>query len=301
MPPIPILSSRDVISSVSRMRHDVSVASYPMYSASSMGNAEMTRTPKIECYNIPEDKPAATPNPFKIGQSVRLRDGTTTNGTVGEILGNHVLVTWDGVPGDPKWYHQDFIAAETKTVDRERAPLPQEEPDAKPNPFQIGESVRLRDGTFTNGTVRGMLVDQVLVAWNNVAGDPQWYHQDFIATEKAPPERDRAFPVEEKPTAKPNPFKVGECVRLRDGTFTNGIVKRIFVDQLLVAWHNVAGDPQWYHQDFILAQEGLAERDHGADENRVEQDIVHLACRLVSKMDDNQRRDFIAYIRDTYK
>src|SRR6266852_9054383 len=77
--------------------------------------------PKIECYDIPEAKPDAKPNPFKIGESVRLRDGTFTDGTVRGILGNEVRVAWDNVPGDPQWYHQDFILIE-KTPVEGRAP-----------------------------------------------------------------------------------------------------------------------------------------------------------------------------------
>jgi acyl dehydratase len=186
--------------------------------------------PKIECYAIPEDSPHAKPNPFKIGESVRLRDGTLTSGIVGRIFGNQVLVAWDNLPGDPQWYHQDFIATEKRPVERGRAPPPEDKPSTKPNPFKIGESVRLRDGTATNGIVSGILGNEVLVAWDNVPGDPQWYHQDFIATERRPVERDRA--------------------------------------------------PQ---------------------ANQVEQDIVDHACRLVARMDDHQRQRFIAYIRETYK
>src|SRR5215471_9101485 len=156
--------------------------------------------PKFEVYSLPEDKPAAKPNPFKIGEPVRLRDGKATNGTVSGILGNQVLIAWGNVPGDPQWYHQDFVARERRPP--ERAFLPEgaaeDRPATKPNPFKIGESVRLRDGTFTNGTVRGILVDQLLVAWDN-AGEPQWYHQDFIAAEKTLLERDRAVSPEGTP------------------------------------------------------------------------------------------------------
>ena len=179
--------------------------------------------------------------------------------------------------------------------------IPEDKPDAKPNPFTIGESVRLRDGRATNGTVSGILGNQVLVAWANVPGDPQWYHQDFISTEIRPLERDHARPPEDKPEAKPNPFKIGDSVRLRDGTFTNGTVKGILVNQLLVAWDNVRGDPQWYHQDFISMEKKSPERGPTSEENRVGRDIVDHACRLVATMDDNQRRRFIAYIRETYK
>ena len=187
------------------------------------------------------------------------------------------------------------------SLERDHAPPLENKPEAKPNPFKTGDSVRLRDGTFTNGTVRGILVNQVLVAWDDVRGDPQWYHQDFILTEKRPLERDRALPLEDKPEAKPNPFKIGDSVRLRDGTFTNGAVKGILVNQLLVAWDNVRGDPQWHHQDFISMEKTSPERGPTSEENQVEQDIVDRACRLVATMDDNQRRRFIAYMQETYK
>jgi hypothetical protein len=150
--------------------------------------------PKIECYDVPETKPNAEPNLFKPGESVRLRDGTAANGTVIGILGNEVRVAWEGVPGDPQWYHQDYLLKEKRPAERGRTPAREEKPDAKPNPFKIGESVRLRDGTFTNGTVRGTLGNEVRVAWDNVPGDPQWYHQDFILTEKRPAERSRTPP-----------------------------------------------------------------------------------------------------------
>jgi len=261
--------------------------------------------PKFECYSLPEDRPAAKPNPFKIGEAVRLRDGKATNGTVSGILGSQVLVAWDNVPGDPQWYHQDFVATEHTPPERNR-PLPpskgepENEPEAKPNPFKIGDCVRLRDGTLTNGTVKGVLVDQLLIAWDNVRGDPQWYHQDFISTEKISPHLDRTLPPSDKPNAKPNPFKVGESVRLRDGTLTNGIVRGILVDELLIEWGNVEGDPQWYHQDFISAEKRSATGDQVPEESQPEQDSVDDAIRLVATMDDDQRQRFIAYIRQTY-
>jgi hypothetical protein len=186
--------------------------------------------PNIECYDIPETKPNAEPNPFKPGESVRLRDGTAANGTVCGILGNEVRVAWEGVPGDPQWYHQDYVLKEKRPAERSRAAASENRPNAKPNPFKIGESVRLRDGTFTNGTVRGILGNEVRVAWDNVRGDPQWYHQDFILTEKRPAERSRTPP-----------------------------------------------------------------------ENQVEKDIVDQACRLVAVMDDDQRRRFIAQMQETYQ
>jgi acyl dehydratase len=259
--------------------------------------------PKFEVYSLPEDKPAAKPNPFKIGDPVRLRDGKATNGIVSGILGSQVRIAWDDVPGDPQWYHQDFVATEQTPPERNRPPLspkgaPENGPEAKPNPFKIGDCVRLRDGTLTNGTVKGILVDELLVAWDNVPGDPQWYHRDFISTEKVSPERSRASLPPDKPDAKPNPFKIGEYVRLRDGTLTNGIVRGILADQLLIEWDNVRGDPQWYHQDFIFTENKSV--DLVPRGNQVEQDSVDDAIRLVARMDDDQRRRFIAYIRETY-
>jgi len=53
-------------------------------------------------------------------------------------------------------------------------------PVPKPNPFKIGDHVRLRDRTFTNGTVTGILTGTVLVAWNDVPGKPQWYNDDLV-------------------------------------------------------------------------------------------------------------------------
>ena len=196
------------------------------------GNAKMidkALPPKIECYDIPETKPSAEPNPFKIGESVRLRDGTAANGIVCGILGSEVRVAWEGVPGDPQWYHQDYLLKEKRPAGR-RAPPREEKSDTKPNPFKIGESVRLRDGTFTNGTVRGMLGNEVRVAWDNVPGDPQWFHQDFI-----------------------------------------------------------------------LAEKRAAELGRAPEKDQVENDIVDQALRLVAAMDDDQRRRFIAHVQETYK
>jgi transcription antitermination factor NusG len=255
--------------------------------------------PNIECYDIPETKPNAEPNPFETGESVRLRDGTAANGTVCGILGSEVRVVWEGVPGDPQWYHQDYLLKEKRTAER-RAPPREEKPDTKLNPFKIGEPVRLRDGTFTNGTVRGILGNEVRVAWEGVPGDPQWYHQDYLLKEKRPAER-RAPPREEKPDTKPNPFKIGEPVRLRDGTFTNGTVKGMLGNEVRVAWDNVPGDPQWYHEDFILAEKRPAELGRAPEENQAENDIVDQAFRLVAAMDDEQRRRFIAHMQETYK
>jgi hypothetical protein len=135
--------------------------------------------PKIECCAIPEDKPDAKPNPFKIGESVRLRDGKATNGTVSGILGNQVLVAWDNVPGDPQWYHQDFVATERSPLERDRPPLSEDKPDAKPNPFKIGECVRLRDGTFTNGTIRGILINNPQQSWGFEGEPPKAVIKDF--------------------------------------------------------------------------------------------------------------------------
>src|SRR5262252_2789021 len=256
---------------------------------------------KTECYAIPEEKPEAKPNPFKIGESVCLRDGTVTHGTVNGILGNQVLVAWDNVPGDPRWYHQDFVVTEKEPAERDRPPAPEEKPEVKRNPFKMGDAVRLRDGTFTNGTVRGILVSQVLVEWNDVPGDPQWYSQDFVLAEKRPAERDHASSPEDKPAPIPNPFNIGESVRLRDGTFTNGTVRGILVNQVLVEWNNVPGDPQWYSQDFILTENRPVEGGRAVHEDQLEQNIVEKACGLVARMDDYQRQRFIAHILETYK
>jgi acyl dehydratase len=190
-----------------------------MYAGSSRGGAEMidrAHSPKIECYDIPEDKPAAKPNPFTLGEQVRLRDGTATSGIVRRILGNEVLVAWDGIPGDPQWYHQDYVAAEKKPVERGRPPAS----------------------------------------------------------------------AERRPEATPNPFKIDEAVRLRDGTAANGIVTAIFGSEVRIAWEGVPGDPQWYHQDFVLAQKRAAQRAPALQENQAETDIVDQACRLVATMDD---------------
>jgi hypothetical protein len=179
--------------------------------------------------------------------------------------------------------------------------IPETKPNSEPNPFRPGESVRLRDGTAANGTVIGILGNEVRVAWAGVAGDPQWYHQDYLLKEKRPAERGRAPTREEKPDAKPNPFKIGETVRLRDGTFTNGTVRGILGNEVRVAWDNVAGDPQWYHQDFIVVQKRAAEGSRVPLENQAEKDIFDQACRLVAAMDDDQRRRFIAHMQETYK
>jgi len=268
------------------------------------GNTEMAERgdpPKFECYALSEDKPAAKPNPFKVGEAVRLRDGKATNGTVSGILGNQVLIAWDNVPGNPQWYHQDFVAMERRRLEDDRVSVPEEKPAAKPNPFKIGEAVRLREGTATNGTVRGIMGNQVLVAWDNVSGDPQWYHQDFVAMERRPVGDDRVSVPEEKPAVKPNPFKIGDSARLRDGTATNGIVTGILVDNVLIAWDNVSGDPQWYHQDFVSLEQKSPDSARASDEIQAKQDIVDDACRLVARMDDNQRRRFITYIREIYE
>ncbi len=208
-----------------------------MYTVPARGNAEMidrAQSSKIECYNLPEDKPAAKPNPFKIGEQVRLRDGTATNGIVRGVLGSEVLIAWDGIPGDPQWHHQDYVSAEKKPLERERA---------------------------------------------------------------APP----ASASEYKPEVRPNPFKIGEAVRLRDGTAANGVVTAIFGNEVRIAWDSVPGEPQWYPQDFILAEKKPAESARAPQENQTEPDIVDQACRLVARMDDNQRQRFLARIRATCK
>jgi len=273
------------------------------------GNAKMVDKalpPNIECFDIPEAKPNAERNPFKIGDSVRLRDGRAANGTVSGILGSEVRVAWDGVPGDPQWYHQDYLSAEKRPAERGRAPTPDNKQTVRPNPFKMGDSVRLRDGTFTDGTLSGILGSEVRVAWDGVPGDPQWYHQDHVLAEKRPAERSRAPTPENKQAVKPNPFKIGDSVRLRDGTFTDGTVRGILGNEVRVAWDGVPGDPQWYHQDFILTEtrpveRGRAPQENQVEEKQVEKDIVDQACRLVALMDDNQRRRLIAHMQETYK
>ena len=95
-------------------------------------------------------------------------------------------------------------------------------------------------------------------------------------------------------------LQIGESVRLRDGTFTNGTVRGILGNEVRVAWDNIAGDPQWYHQDFILKENRPVERGRPA-ERPAETDIVDQACRLVAIMDDDQRRRFIVRMQETYK
>lgn len=179
--------------------------------------------------------------------------------------------------------------------------IPEDKPDAKPNPFKIGEQVRLRDGTAAHGIVRRILGNQVLIAWEGLPGDPQWHHQDYVAAEKKPEERGRAPPPEDKPEARPNPFKIGEAVRLRDGTAASGIVIAIFGNEVRIAWEGVPGDPQWYHQDYVLKENRPAQNAGALHNNQAERDIVDHVCRLVARMDDNQRQRFIAHIRATYK
>jgi uncharacterized protein YodC (DUF2158 family) len=208
-----------------------------MYTVSSRGNAEMidrAQSPKIECYDLPENKPAAKPNPFKIGEQVRLRDGTATNGVVRGVLGSEVLIAWDGIPGDSQWYHQDYVAAEKKPVERGRAPAVAPAPECQPE-------------------------------------------------------------------TRPNLFKIGDAVRLRDGTAANGIVTAIFGNEVRIAWDSVAAEPQWYPQDFVLTEKTPAERARGPQANQVEPDIVDEARRLVARMDDSQRQRFLAHIRATYR
>jgi len=179
--------------------------------------------------------------------------------------------------------------------------IPETKPDAQPNPFKIGDSVRLRDGAAANGIVRGVLGSEIRIEWEGAGGDPQWYHQDYVVAEKKQAERVRAPAPEERPRAKPNPFKIGDFVRLRDGAFTNGIVMGILGSEVRIEWQGVAGDPQWHHQDYVAAEKRQAERVLAPRESQSAQDVVGQACRLVARMDDNQRRRFLAHIRETYK
>jgi uncharacterized protein YodC (DUF2158 family) len=191
---------------------------------------DKTIHPKIEVFSLPEDMPPAEPNPFKPGDAVRLRDGGAANGIVVKTLGSEVLIAWDGVPGEPKWYHQDYVAAQKRSAQRERAPAPREDrPAVRPNPFKTGDAVRLRDGSYANGTVVGIFGNEVRIAWAGLPGEPEWYHQDFVTAEKQRPEQ--------APAAK---------------------------------------------------------------DNQVQQSIFDQACRLVASLDDDHRRRFIAYIGATY-
>src|SRR5215471_8318634 len=106
---------------------------------------------------------------------------------------------------------------------------------------------------------------------------------------------------EDRPDAKPNPFKMGQPVRLRDGTAANGIVTAIFCNEVRIEWEGVSGDPQWYHQDFVSKETRAVGQGRAPQQSQAEKDIVDQACRLVALMDDNQRRRFIAHIQDTYK
>ena len=120
--------------------------------------------------------------------------------------------------------------------------------------------------------------------------------------DKALPPNIECYDIPEaKPDAEPNPFKTGDCVRLRDGTAANGTVVGILGGEVRVAWEGIPGDPQWYHQDYILKEKRPAERGRAPQENQVENDIVGQACRLVAGMDDDQRRRFIAHMQETYK
>jgi hypothetical protein len=120
--------------------------------------------------------------------------------------------------------------------------------------------------------------------------------------DRAPPPKIECYAIpEDKPDPKPNPFKIGESVRLRDGTATNGTVSRILGNEVLIEWDNVPGDPRWYHQDFVSTEKRAVERGRSSPEGQPEQDIVDHACHLVARMDDNQRRRFMVYIRQNYK
>jgi hypothetical protein len=196
------------------------------------GIAEMidrTIHPKIELFSLPEDRPPAKPNPFKPGDAVRLRDGSEADGTVVKILGSEVLIAWDRVPGEPKWHHQDYVAAKKKSAERGHTPAPEDKPAVRPNPFKTGDAVRLRDGSFADGAVVGIFGNEVHIAWAGLSGEPQWYHQDYVAAEKKP--------AAQAPAAK---------------------------------------------------------------DDQVQQSIFDQACRLVAGMDDDHRRRFIAYLGETY-
>jgi hypothetical protein len=88
---------------------------------------------------------------------------------------------------------------------------------------------------------------------------------------------------------------------LRDGTAVNGTVRAVFGNEVRIAWEAVSGDSQWYHQDFVSKESRPVEHGRAEQETHAANDIVDQACRLVVLMDDDQRRRFIAHIRDTYK
>jgi uncharacterized protein YodC (DUF2158 family) len=157
-----------------------SLAGYAVYSIAAAGNTAMidrTINPKVEVFDLPEDKSPAKPNPYKPGDAVRLRDGGGSNGTIVKIFGNEVLIAWDGVRGEPKWYHQDEVAVKKQA------------PAVAPNPFKIGDAVCLRNGGSTNGTVVGIFGDGVRIEWAAFPGEPEWYPQDRVVAEKKPAER----------------------------------------------------------------------------------------------------------------
>ena len=106
---------------------------------------------------------------------------------------------------------------------------------------------------------------------------------------------------EVKPDVTPNRFKIGDFVRLRDGTAANGTVRGILGSELRIEWEGLPGDPQWHHQDYVMAEKRQAELVRAPQESQSGPDIVDQACRLVATMDDNQRRRFLAHIQETYK
>jgi len=137
---------------------------------------DKTINPNVEVFNLPEgDTPPAKSNPYKPGDAVRLRDGGGSNGTVVKTFGNEVLIAWDGVRGEPKWYRQEEVA-----VKKESAAV-------VPNPFKVGDAVHLRYGNSANvGTVVGIFGDGVRIEWAAFPGEPEWYPQDRVVAAKKP-------------------------------------------------------------------------------------------------------------------
>jgi hypothetical protein len=169
--------------------------------------------------------------------------------------------------------------------------IPEDRPPAKPNPFKPGDAVRLRDGGASNGTVVKILGGEVLIAWDSVPGEPKWYLHDEVAEKKKSAES----------VVKPNPHKVGDAVRLRNGRREHGTVLAIFGNEVRIEWAALPEEPEWYHQDYVVAENRPATRLPAAKDDQVQQSIFDQACRLVAGMDDDQRRRFIAYIGETYK
>jgi hypothetical protein len=160
---------------------------------------------------------------------------------------------------------------------------------AKSNPYKPGDAVRLRDGGGSNGTVVKVFGNEVLIAWDGVRGEPKWYHQDEVAVKK------------QAPAATPNPFKVGDAVRLRLGRSGDGTVVGIFGDGVRIEWAAFPGEPEWHPQDRVEAAKKPAGPAPAVKDNQLQQSIFDQARRLVASMDDDYRRRFMTYLGETYK